>query len=361
MRLNGPVLGDVCEGRNNHLNMIRMIAATAVLVSHAWPISLGPGAVQPLSALLGETLGTLSVYVFFVISGFLIARSFERQPTVRRWIVARVLRLFPALTVVLVLTVAVLGPLVTTLPLAEYFARPETLSYVPRNLSLAFLQYDLPGVFEDQPYPGAINGSLWTLVYEVVCYGGVLVVGLLGGLRRSGLMLVILAGFAAVYVLVLHVLGPERAHPKIVALCGLALPFVIGTAFYVWRARIPLHLGILLGLVLAAALLRETPAHAVALTAALSYGVFLVGFMPGAFLHGYNRFGDYSYGVYIYAFPMQQLMMHLFQPMGPLGNIALALPSTLALAMLSWVWVEKPALALVRRAPPRVPEPVRSV
>jgi peptidoglycan/LPS O-acetylase OafA/YrhL len=354
MRLNGPVLGDVCRGRNNNLNLIRMIAATAVLVSHAWPISSGVGTTEPLSALLDVKLGTLSVYVFFAISGFLIARSFERQPTVRRWLAARALRLFPGLAVVLSLTVLVLGPLVTILSPAEYFVRPETLSYVPRNLSLAFLQYDLPGVFEDQPYPDAINGSLWTLVHEVVCYGGVLVLGLLGALRRTGLALLGFAGFAAAYALVTGVLGPDRVHPKLPVLFELALPFVMGTALYVWRARVRLHPVLLLGLVLAAALLRETPLWMPVLTAALTYGVFLLGFAPGGPFLLYNRLGDYSYGVYIYAFPTQQLMTHLFQPMSPVENIALALPATLAMAVLSWVWVEKPALSLVRGTGGRV-------
>ncbi len=83
------VLKDVCEGRDNNLNLIRMIAAVGVLVSHAWPLSLGPGTPEPLSAAVGQSLGSLSVLVFFVISGFLIPRSFERQPTLANWLRAR--------------------------------------------------------------------------------------------------------------------------------------------------------------------------------------------------------------------------------------------------------------------------------
>lgn len=349
MLLKGPVLGDVCVGRNNNLNLIRMIAAVAVLVSHAWPISLGAGAVQPLERVLaGSTLGTIAVYVFFAISGFLIARSYERQASVFRWARARVLRLFPALVVVLLLTVLVLGPLVTTLPTAVYFGSAETATYVPRNLSLAFLQYDLPGVFADQPYPGAINGSLWTLVYEVLCYGGVLVAGLLGALRVRSRMALALIAYAAAYILVFHVLDPEQVHSKIRALLRLGAPFAIGTAFHVWRDRVRLSPAIVAFLVAAAALAHGTAAFHMMMVLALVWGVFVLGYMPGAFLHRYNRLGDYSYGVYIYAFPMQQLMVHLFAPMGPLANIALALPATLALAILSWVCVEKPALAFAR-------------
>jgi peptidoglycan/LPS O-acetylase OafA/YrhL len=363
MLLKGPVLGDVCAGRNNNLNLIRMIAAVAVLVSHAWPIALGAEAVQPLErGLMGSTLGGIAVYVFFAISGFLIARSYERQASVFRWARARVLRLFPALFVVLLLTVLVLGPLVTALPADVYFSDPATMTYVPRNMSLAFLQYDLPGVFLDQPYPGAINGSLWTLVYEVLCYGGVLVAGLLGALGNRPRMALALAAYAAAYLLVFQVLEPEQVHPRLRMLLGLGLPFAIGTAFHVWRDRVLLSPAIVALLVAAATLAHGTAAFHVTMVLALVWGVFVVGYMPGAFLQRYNRLGDYSYGVYIYAFPMQQLMIHLFAPMGPLMNIALALPATLALAVLSWVCVEKPALALARgpRSGEGAPSPSRA-
>ena len=351
MRLKGPLLDDVCHGRDNNLNLIRMVASVAVLVSHAWQVTLGPEAVLPLMAMLGRNLGTMAVYAFFVISGFLIARSFERQPTVGRWIMARVLRLYPALLVVLVLTVTVLGPLVTGLPLAEYFSRSETLTYVPRNLSLAFMQYDLPGVFQDQPYPRTINGSLWTLFFEVACYAGVLVTGLLGGLRRPGLMIAFLAVFAAAYILILHVLEPGRLPSKILPpLMDLGLPFATGVAFHVWRRRIRLSPAVFLGLALVTALLAVTPAYAPMMVVTFCYGIFLLGYLPGGFVRRYNQLGDYSYGVYIYAYPMQQLMVHLFQPMAPLTNIALALPPTLALAILSWKLVEEPALKLTRRS-----------
>jgi peptidoglycan/LPS O-acetylase OafA/YrhL len=345
----GSILGEVCEGRDNNLNLIRMVAALAVLVSHAWPLTLGPGTVQPLERLLGVPLGFLAVWVFFAVSGFLIARSFERQPTVGRWAMARILRLFPALAVVLVLTVTVLGPLVTELPLAAYLTRTETLTYVPRNLSLAFLQFDLPGVFRDQPYPGAINGSLWTLFHEVACYAGVLVLGLLGILRNRVAMAVLLAGFLLAHHAVLQTGLGDLVPGKLRALMGLALPFAAGVGLYVWRDRVRLHPAGVAALALLAWLGRETPFHPLLLVLALSYGVFVLAHLPGAFLRRYNRLGDYSYGVYIYAFPMQQLMVHLFQPMDPLTNIALAVPATLGLAVLSWTWVEKPALDLNRR------------
>ncbi len=292
--------------------------------------------------------------MFFVISGFLVPRSFERQPTLVSWLRARCLRLAPALAVVLLLTVVVLGPLVTTLPLAEYAKRPETLTYVPRNLSLAFLQHGLPGVFGENPYPRSINGSLWTLFYEVVCYGGVMVVGVLGTLRSRCGMGVTLGLFVLVYATV--TLTPLRASAphRLLSLLRLGLPFAIGTGFYVWRARLVLHPGLLIGLVGLTLLARNSVLSPALFVLSLCYAVFLLAYLPGGILRRYNRLGDYSYGTYVYAFPVQQLVVFLFHPMDPLVNIAIALPVTLVLAVLSWTGVERPALALARsRSPAR--------
>jgi peptidoglycan/LPS O-acetylase OafA/YrhL len=154
-------LGDLARGRDNNFNLLRMLAAAGVLVSHAYPIARGPDAEQPLESLLGMTLGTVCVYVFFAISGFFIAQSFERAATPGAFLRARALRLFPALAVVLCVTVLVAGLWLTTAPPPVYWAAvPE---YLVRNLTLFFLRYDLPGVFEDNPLGPGINGSLWTL------------------------------------------------------------------------------------------------------------------------------------------------------------------------------------------------------
>ncbi len=132
----GQWLGDVCGGRDNNFNLVRIAAAAAVLVSHAFPIALGTGATEPLQPLIGRSLGWVAVSVFFAISGFLIARSFDRKMRLIDWIVARIMRLFPALLVVLLLTGLVLGPLVTVLPEGSYFSDPRVATYVLRNLTL---------------------------------------------------------------------------------------------------------------------------------------------------------------------------------------------------------------------------------
>ena len=340
-----PRLEARSRGRDNHFNLIRMCAASGVLISHAYPIALGPEAVQPLFLLLGKTLGTVCVYVFFAISGFFIAKSFDRGHSHTRFLEARALRLFPALITVLVLTVVFAGLFLTTAPAGVYWA--DVPGYLIRNLTLVSLDYDLPGVFETVPYGPPINGSLWTLFYEVVCYGGVFLAGLLGLLRKPRL-------FALAFCLVVLacVVTPHLpVHGKLVALAKLALPFAIGTALYVWRVHVPMHWSLALGLVVLAVLAHGSPVAEVLFVLALSYGVLWLGLAQMPSLLAYNRLGDYSYGIYIYAFPLQQLAASM-GAVTPLSNMAVAFPLTLICAVLSWHLVEKPALRLVRPSQP---------
>lgn len=336
-------LADHLSGRDNNLNLIRAVAASAVLVSHAFPITLGEDAVQPLKKLTGMSLGAIAVAIFFVLSGLLIARSFDRGRSVIRFGTARVLRLFPALVVVLLLTVLA-GALVTTLDPASYFTATKTLTYIPRNLSLAFLQYPLPGVIDSNPYPNVINGSLWTLFHEVICYLAVLALGLVGLLRYK-------VAFSCVFVLIVagffvaqgtSVDGAITA--RLVPLATLGFPFALGALAYVWRDHWVLDLRVLALLWVIALALSQTACFTAAFIVALAYSVIYLGFVPKGAVLNYNRLGDYSYGIYIYAFPLQQLAVYHFPEAGPLGNMALAAPATLLCAVISWHWIEKHAL-----------------
>ena len=145
-------------GRYNNLNAIRMLAAAAVLVSHAWPITLGAGSVELLYAQTGQSLGYFAVALFFGVSGLLIARSFDRRRSMIQFLVARVLRIFPALLVVLVLTV-IGGAFVSELGLAQYLKSRATWTYIPANMSLAFTQKALPGVFSNNAYGPHTTGA----------------------------------------------------------------------------------------------------------------------------------------------------------------------------------------------------------
>lgn len=343
--------GDRARGRDNHFNLIRVLAAAGVLVSHAWPISLGEAAEEPLSAWIGTSLGRVAVLVFFAVSDFFIAQSFDRGGSLARFVAARALRIFPGLLVVLLLTVAA-AALATSAPAAAFWAAaPE---YLLRNLTLVQPLYPLPGLFENNPYPGAINGSLWTLVHEVACYACIAAAGLLGLLRPG--RIAALAFGAAFVALALAPLAP--LPPRAESFAGLALPFALGSAAYVWRSRVPISLPLGAALVAAAGLSIGSPAFPAALALAIAYVALACGFAPAPALLAYNRVGDISYGLYIYAFPVQQSVAALGVT-EPALNIALALPVTAALAALSWRLVERPALEL-KPTGPRPGGPERS-
>lgn len=340
------ILEDVAQGRDNNLNLVRMLAATGVLVSHAWPISLGPGTAEPLFALTGHTLGTICVKIFFAISGFLITASFLRSSTLTRFTLARVLRLFPGLAVSLVFVALIMGPLITNLSFPEYLLAPGTWTFFVRNLALVQPQYWLPGVFTENPYPN-VEGSIWTLFHEVVCYLCVFLAGILGifSKRKTAGVFLLLGLFG--WLAISHAALP-LPH-KLEAFLGLALPFAMGVAAWLWRDRIILSPWIALTLFAIWFVLFKTigsvPVTTALFSAMLTYAVLWIGYTPLGFMRAYNQVGDYSYGMYVYAFPLQGLAVWLTGgEQSPWVNIALSFPMTLVCAILSWHLVEKPSL-----------------
>jgi peptidoglycan/LPS O-acetylase OafA/YrhL len=332
--------------RENNFNLLRILAAGAVLVSHAYPISLGPGSVEPLDHVLGMSLGTLAVITFFSISGYFISQSFHNRHSVIEFAAARALRIYPGLLVVLLLTVLVLGPVFTKIDLALYFSDRDTLLYIPRNLRLWRLQYELPGVFSDNAYPGAINGPLWTLAYEVACYTMVAAVGKLGLTLNSTRFARFLAAYVACYVVALPLVRSSSDHLMILRnIHLLSLPFVIGMTLFQFRHRIPFNLLTLSVFFTASLISYRSPWFHELFLLAWSYAMLYLGFLKYKPLLTYNRLGDYSYGMYIYAFPVQQAISALYKGCTPVIMIASSLPATFALAIFSWHFVEKRALA----------------
>jgi peptidoglycan/LPS O-acetylase OafA/YrhL len=346
MQVDMVKLSDLASGRNNNFNLLRMIAASAVLISHAYPISMGERAIEPLEYLLGMTLGTLAVITFFAISGFFISQSFDHRRSLVGFCIARILRIYPGLMVVLILTLLVLGPIFTSITQSAYFSDHATLLYLPRNLTLRWLQYDLPGVFRDNPYPAAINGSLWSLFYEVVCYGMVVVVvGMVGLTKRSWCFGVFLGIYALGYLTSKPIISHDHTSGLLVNFHQLTLPFVLGMAVYQFRYFLPLSSLVSVSVGSAAVLTYHTSWFPESFVFFWCYLIFYLGYLPGRLLRFYNHIGDYSYGMYIYAFPCEQIVVALWKGISPLGLMIMSFPATLALAVLSWHLVEKRALA----------------
>lgn len=255
------------------------------------------------------------------------------------------MRLIPGLFVVLALTALVLGPLMTTLGASAYFSNPHVATYILRGVTLFSLEVSLPGVFIDAVVADRVNGSLWTLPHEVACYFGVLIAGLLGLFCNRAGFLAALALYLAAYLFVSLELVAAVLPVRLLLLMKLSLSFVIGVCFYKWRDHTLLSWPLTLISGAAAFGIFFLTGASSALIIWISYAVFVFAYLPGGAIRRYNLIGDYSYGVYIYAWPVQQNLASLYPEATPLANMLAAAPITLFLGILSWMLVEKPALS----------------
>lgn len=165
-------LENLSGSENNHFNLIRMILSFLVFFCHCYALRFGKVAnvMDPISGLIGHWIGDLAVDGFFALSGYLVTGSLLRSTSFLRYLMARVLRIYPGLIVMLVLLIGFMSTM-STVPLKQYLLSRETLTLILQNSTLVFnVRYNLPGVFADNLYPRAVNGSLWTLPYEVRFY-----------------------------------------------------------------------------------------------------------------------------------------------------------------------------------------------
>jgi peptidoglycan/LPS O-acetylase OafA/YrhL len=338
------MLGDYDGSRRNNFTALRIVFAWSVLFGHSFSIT-GYSNLNPLKSFFEGSIwiGAIAVNGFFVISGFLVAASLLRRGTLD-YGVSRCLRIYPALIVCVVLTVFLLGPLTTTLSLRDYLGHEGTWSYLWNATALFNMQFGLPGVFEDLPR-NAVNGSLWTLTVELSCYLLLAIGGLLGLLQSrvvANLALLALFLFGLFFFEALPLVGRQDGWSR------LGVYFLLGVTCYVNRGVIPLDGRMALGAVFAFyAGLGETWFTWVA-PPALTYVVFFLAYRT-PFLNLDARFGDPSYGIYIYAWPVQQLLVTLFPGEGPYFNTVVASVIVVTLALASWHLVEKPCLGLKRR------------
>lgn len=340
-------ISDAAVGRDNNFNLVRFIAAFLVLISHSFAIVLGPMGFEPLERNLHYTLGEIAVDVFFVSSGFLVTGSLLRLGSVRNFASARALRIYPGLFTAMCVVVFLIGPIASSLSLHEYAAEPATWLYLARN-SLLFMgiQHTLPGVFTDLPLRGTVNGSLWTLPFEIACYATLAAAWIVLRHFRTdtrGFAMLLLAATLSNFALfhLTRLQGLEIHHAF-----RLFFMFFGGAVFFVAKEHIALDWRIAASLAaLIAASAIDSDLFIWIYPACVVYLTLFAAYAPGKFVRKFNGVGDYSYGIYIYAFPIQQLVVLLSPNANVLEVIAWTSVFTLVLACLSWHLIEKPALA----------------
>ena len=343
----------------NRFDTLRLTAALAVFAAHGdFLYRLHLPVPFP-----GHSLGSLAVYVFFFISGYLVCQSWERQPIWRVFWFKRLARIFPGLVTAVGFSVFVLGWVVTTLPSAAYWSAPDTwLNFVNNALALATVQ-TLPGVFESNPFARAVNGSLWTIRYELAMY---LLLAVLAWFTRGrrwvysvmalALGLLWMAAYQGHWDMVLEADGGWLAQIfRWRDFCGFGVPFFLGSVFAAHAPRVNHWMAGAALLAAGAALATGNDAvRQVAVWGLIALGTFYLAHVATTTAQGDDaRHGrvDLSYGVYIYAFPVQQAVTQWSLRAGwPLWIcMSVSLVLVLVLAWFSWFKVERPCIEWARR------------
>lgn len=338
-----PVTDAELRSDGNAFTLMRWILASTVMFSHGWDLTQLWRGLDPSVPILGMPVSRLAVALFFSLSGYLVIGGLLRRG-VPTFLVNRALRLLPGLWVMLLVVPVILWLLFSEMPARVFFTAPQTRDFVLLNGSLLGGGYLLPGIFTNIPTLG-VNGSLWTIPHEVRCYlalAGLAAVGLAQPRNRlTGLILV---------AAVVHLVVPEAFMPDLAITRRLSFAFLLGVFAWLWRERIVLSWPIALAGVGAALLV---PVHwqvqMSAMQIAFAYLLLVSAFrLPAAVRSASQKLPDYSYGIYIYAYPAQQVAVS-FGVSDPLLNIVCGFALTLPFAAASWHFVEAPALAMKRK------------
>lgn len=357
-------LSDLATGRENNFNLIRFIAAFGVLFSHCFALTYGDGNAEPLRVKYGVTFGTMAVDVFFITSGFLVTNSLFARKSLSEFICARGLRVYPALIVMVLLCVFVLGAYFTTLSLGDYFKHRQTLVFLAKNSTLAGTSFNLPGVFEGNPYKGVVNGSLWTLPCEVGMYASLALMWFVFKklLKRGDdfckRLIVVLTVSSLAFLFANHFAIHLEKH--LGEYLGKQPPqlffmFYCGAAFYALKERVTLSRSVFwIAVVLLAGSLLHREAFYVIYTVTLGYILFYLAYVPAGRIRLFNLIGDYSYGIYIYAYPVQQSVVVLRPQASVMEMLIWSSTVTICLSAMSWHFLEKRALKFKASANTRV-------
>jgi peptidoglycan/LPS O-acetylase OafA/YrhL len=345
--------GQASESRHNNFDFLRLLLATLVIYSHSFPLLLGARNRDILWRITGGQMdfGDVAVNAFFVISGFLITGSWLRSRGWWDYLKKRMLRIYPGFAVASLFCTLVVGPLGAP-QLSAYLSGLDPQRII-RHIATLTYPHQPGDVFIGLTYP-TLNGSMWTIRYEFWCYLLVAVCGLLGMFRWRAVALALasaaLLAFAFQGYDVLNrapdqgVTGLEQAlgdyyhWPRFLAF------FLVGMSFYLYRDVIP-YTRKLFTLSLIVLAVSAWKGMAFALPVFGTYALFYVAFQPSLQLQRFTRKGDFSYGLYLYGFPVQQLLIFYGgKALSPHALFILAFVTTLGLAALSWHFVEKPFL-----------------
>lgn len=339
------------NGKIKHINnfdWLRLLAAVTVIYGHAFPLTNTPSLL-----VLDNSVQAFAVKIFFVISGYLISLSWIADPCVHRYLVKRLLRIIPGLVVVVAMAAIIVGPIFTVLPAGVYFSNASFYGYF-YNIIL-YPVYNLPGLFGYLPYKVAVNGSLWSLPVEFSMYLLMPPILSISSLRNGRLLL----GLLTVVLCILSLVCLRSQYyimPRVVfygsslrSALDVCPYFFIGACFAYYRFERFLNIEIALAIVCTLALLQPTSAwfSEALLYIATPYVILSFAVAGDQLFSMVGRYGDFSYGLYLYGFLVEQVFNQIFHGTLTATQDALyTLPVAFLCAIISWHLIEKKALAL---------------
>jgi peptidoglycan/LPS O-acetylase OafA/YrhL len=352
----------------NNFDFTRVILATLVVFCHSYVIYYGNIEREPLWCLSKHQLsiGTCAINFFFMISGFLVSQSWNRRDGYFSFLMKRVLRIYPGFILVCIFCIVLFAPLglrtYTLRDIHEYWAQINLRHLLFTLLTLR--EPVLPETFKSVPFPNSVNVSLWSILYEFICYQVIPLFAILGAFNKPiralaifGLVLASNLIHYQVYQLYnttgtfwydLAPYYPHRYFEQFLNFEHLLLPFITGIVFYNYRHYLPRsrYLLILSSISLIVAAL-WVPYFEITQSIFGAYILFYFLFNEQVTLQNFARYGDFSYGIYLYGWPLQQLiMLYIGRRLNVFCLFLASMLLVLPLAALSWHLIEKPFLRL---------------
>lgn len=357
-------ISEIYNPKNNAFDILRFIMASLVIVHHSYDLLGIPTNNFFVRLTMGQlNLGSFAVGSFFIISGFLVAQSLLNSKNLSQYFVKRFLRLFPALFVSLFLSAIVLGPFLTELSITDYFTgnqgtSPFRFIFLNFTLNIFGYNYNIRDLFQHNPIPYAVNGSLWTLKHEFASYCILAGLSVFGFIKHPKMLLTFTGLVGMAYLAhvfysvdlfstlttdwwIFHVVE----YPYLLLLLWL---FLLGAIFYIYREKIFISTKLLVLFFLILVLSLKT-----GYLLPVWYVIFpylLIGLALLLPMSWFSKYGDFSYGIYIYAFPVQQTLAYFLYPAIDVRSFMVySFFITLVLSILSWHLIEKPALSLKKK------------
>ncbi|MBD3848778.1 acyltransferase [Bosea sp. SSUT16] len=341
-----PSAADILDrngGEGPGFNALRLTLSLTILAVHSgWVAGADTG--EDWTGWHGLFLLSL-VPAFFALSGFLVTGSASRTGAVRPFITLRAIRIVPALFVEIALSALVLGPLLTTWALRDYVSDIRFWEYFGNVVGR--IRFELPGVFESNPVANTVNQNLWTLKPEFYCYIVMALMIAAGLLRRRVLFAALTIGIiiAATAWAYLRGFGVTEGnyHWTVVVFY-----FLVGCLYFQWRDRLKIHWSLFAAALAASIALMSAPRELSFLVPPfLTYCVVYIGLLPLKLPQRIRKL-DVSYGIYLYGFPIQQALVSQLDVVHGSGLVlfAVSAPLVVLFALFSWLWIEKPFLAV---------------